>query len=222
MTCDHMSTTYTINCGKANDCHAGRCRDLYVSRRDCAVLTVGRAVEYEKPVSQHKSHKVTRMSSCQFCGCGIVQVGSGRHKTNCGSKRCKAAYKRASYIPQRGNAVIRYSRRKHIYKIKMARVKCMDCSLLITHDTMSVFEMDHRDPALKLFEVSYTRSRTRTAEEIDDEALKCDMVCANCHRTRTATNGDIAKGHARFISTVEPVQISQFASLCDCPEWNVA
>ncbi len=45
-----MSMTYTINCGKASDCHAGRCRDLYVSRRKCAVLAVGRAVEYKKPM----------------------------------------------------------------------------------------------------------------------------------------------------------------------------
>ena len=45
-----MSTTYTINCGKANDCHAGGCRDISVSRRDCAVLTARRAVEYEEPM----------------------------------------------------------------------------------------------------------------------------------------------------------------------------
>ncbi len=169
-------------------------------------------------MSQHQHHYVTRTSSCQYCGCGIVQIGSGRHKRNCGSKACKRAY----YRQKHPAVIIRYSRRAHIYKIKMARVKCMDCSLLITHNTMSVFEMDHRDPALKLFEVSYTRSRDRTPQAIEDEALKCDMVCANCHRIRTATNGDIAKGHARFVSTIEPAQISQFASLCDLIEWNVA
>ena len=220
--CDHMSTTYTINCGRASDCHAGRCRDFLVSRRDWSVLIAGRSLEYSQPMSQHQYHHGARTSSCNYCGCGIVQIGSGRHKRNCGSKACKAAYSRERYQPQRKSPVIIYSRRKHIYKIKMARVGCMDCGLLITHKTMSVFEMDHRDPALKLFEVSYNRSRTRTAEEVDDEALKCDMLCANCHRIRTTENNDIARGHARYVNTVEPMQISQFASLCDCPEWDVA
>ena len=50
MTCDHMSTTYTTSCGNTSDCHAGRCGDLYVSRRECAVLTARRVVEYEEPV----------------------------------------------------------------------------------------------------------------------------------------------------------------------------
>ena len=50
MTCDHMNTTYTINCGNTSDCHAGGCRNLYVSRRDWAVLIARRAVEYEEPV----------------------------------------------------------------------------------------------------------------------------------------------------------------------------
>ena len=179
-------------------------------------------MEYEESMTKHKAPYWARTSTCDWCGCGITQLGSGRNKRNCGSKSCRNAYRRALDQKKRGPVVIRYSRRKHIYKIKMARVKCMDCPLLITHDTMSMFEMDHRDPALKLFEVSYTRSRTRTAEEVDDEAMKCDMVCANCHRIRTTKNNDIARGHARYVSIVEPAQVSQFASLCDCPEWDVA
>ena len=41
-----MSMTYTINCGRASDCHAGRCRDISVSGREWAVLIAGRAMEY--------------------------------------------------------------------------------------------------------------------------------------------------------------------------------
>ena len=169
-------------------------------------------------MSQHKYYKVTRYSSCQYCGCGIVQKGSGRHKRNCGSKACRAAKERA----KRGPAIVRYSRRKHIYSIKFARVGCMDCLLLVTEDTMSVFEMDHRDPTQKVFEINHHWATNRTAKEIDDEALKCDMVCANCHRMRTKRNNDIAKGKTRRTSEIEPARITQFASLLDCPEWDVA
>ena len=46
-----MSTTYTISYGRASDCHAGRCRDIPVSRRERSVLVVGRSMEYEKPMT---------------------------------------------------------------------------------------------------------------------------------------------------------------------------
>ena len=213
-----MSMTYTTSYGRASDCHAGRCRDISVSRRDWSVLIAGRAMEYAGTMSQHRYHHVTRTSTCQYCGCGIIQIGSGRHKRNCGSKVCRAAKDRA----KRGPAIKRYSRRKHIYGIKLARVGCMDCLLLITEDTMSVFEMDHRDPTQKVFEINHHWATNRTAKEIDDEALKCDMVCANCHRMRTKRNNDIAKGKTRRTSVIEPVRITQFASLLDCPEWDVA
>ena len=215
MMCARMSTTYTIRYGSTD---AVRCPGVadYVWR--VRVIGCLGVISQVAEVTQHKYYKVTRHSNCQYCGCGIVQKGSGRHKRNCGSKACRAAKERA----KRGPAVIRYSRREHIYKIKMARVGCMDCDLLITDETMSVFEMDHRDPGLKVFEVSYSKSQGRTAEEVDNEAMKCDMVCANHHRMRTTANNDIAKGHARFVSTIAPAQITQFASLCDCPEWDVA
>ena len=42
-----MSMTYTTSYGRANDCHAGRCRDIPVSGREWAVLVAGRSMEYE-------------------------------------------------------------------------------------------------------------------------------------------------------------------------------
>ena len=36
--------------GRANDCDAGRCRDIPVSRRERSVLVVGRSMEYEEPM----------------------------------------------------------------------------------------------------------------------------------------------------------------------------
>jgi hypothetical protein len=46
-----------------------------------------------------------------------------------------------------------------------------------------VMEFDHRDPALKRFDVAH--SWCRSVRSISDEALKCDVVCRNCHRRRT-------------------------------------
>ena len=47
MMCARMSTTYTTSYGKASDCHAGRCRDIPVSRRERSVLVAGRSMEYK-------------------------------------------------------------------------------------------------------------------------------------------------------------------------------
>jgi len=58
--------------------------------------------------------------------------------------------------------------------------KCLDCGFT---GPAFMYDFDHRDPSEKSFGVgegicrSYDRQYT--------ESLKCDLVCANCHRMRT-------------------------------------
>ncbi len=72
--------------------------------------------------------------------------------------------------------------RRYLNKYKASR-PCMDCGLFFPPYVM---EFDHRDPADKLDKVSrlvhYKFSRMLA------EIAKCDLVCANCHRTRTFNN----------------------------------
>ncbi len=59
---------------------------------------------------------------------------------------------------------------------------CLDCGEM----DIIVLELDHRDPSEKKYKISDVR---RTKIKIDDfisEIDKCDVVCANCHRRRTA------------------------------------
>jgi len=99
MTCDHMSMTYTTSYGKANDCHASRCRNLYVSRRDCAVFIAGRAVEYEKPM---------RVGSL-FSGIGGLDLGLERAgmdviwQSEIDPYACKVLDKHWPTVPNLGN-----------------------------------------------------------------------------------------------------------------------
>jgi hypothetical protein len=46
-----------------------------------------------------------------------------------------------------------------------------------------VMEFDHREPGEKQFLVAHSWTRSRL--QILEEAKKCDIVCRNCHRTRT-------------------------------------
>jgi hypothetical protein len=61
----------------------------------------------------------------------------------------------------------------------LAGGKCIDCE-----KSYPPFVMDfhHRDPEDKLFTVNAgTRNKTKAFEEVK----KCDLLCSNCHRTRT-------------------------------------
>jgi hypothetical protein len=57
---------------------------------------------------------------------------------------------------------------------------CADCGIT---DPV-VLEFDHRDPSLKIDNISNMMSKSW--DTILAEINKCDIVCANCHRKRTA------------------------------------
>lgn len=56
---------------------------------------------------------------------------------------------------------------------------CMDCGGRFPPECM---DFDHARGEKK-FALSAART---TPEKLMEEAAKCDLVCANCHRTRTA------------------------------------
>jgi hypothetical protein len=47
-------------------------------------------------------------------------------------------------------------------------------------------DFDHRDPEAKSFRLTSGRAMLASADALAAEAAKCDVVCANCHRVRTA------------------------------------
>ena len=55
---------------------------------------------------------------------------------------------------------------------------CMDCGVQYNPWVM---DFDHRDPSLKRRELTKCLTMTQFREEV----VKCDVVCANCHRERT-------------------------------------
>jgi hypothetical protein len=58
---------------------------------------------------------------------------------------------------------------------------CMDCGVSYPHYVM---DFDHRDPSLKLSNVS-SLINMGNKQKLLEEIAKCDLVCANCHRIRT-------------------------------------
>jgi formate-dependent nitrite reductase cytochrome c552 subunit len=64
---------------------------------------------------------------------------------------------------------------------QLRNVPCADCGLRFPSYVM---QFDHRDPSNKNYTVTRMIGRAGRAT-ILEEAAKCDIVCANCHRDRT-------------------------------------
>ena len=78
-----------------------------------------------------------------------------------------------------------YDRQRAMVRIyKMEAGACMDCAMPVNDETIVCFDLDHRDPALKSFTISYEMGNVSDAA-LHAEMLKCDVVCRNCHALRT-------------------------------------
>lgn len=78
-------------------------------------------------------------------------------------------------------AVSRYRRRRKEKLVVSFGGRCHDCGVAYPP---FMFDFDHRDPKRKSFNIGNNGSTLSWAKTIE-EAAKCDMVCANCHRVRT-------------------------------------
>jgi hypothetical protein len=103
---------------------------------------------------------------------------------------CRAAYKRAHYEANRQRYIDNAgARRRKIADERMMLVvgylrehPCVDCG----ETDVLVLEFDHLGN--KLFNIT-DGIRDRALEALLAEMAKCDVVCANCHRRRTAIRG---------------------------------
>lgn len=110
---------------------------------------------------------------------------------------CKACYsiKRANYIKAhyekygdayRKRAIERRARIKKILQEKAANYlsdkSCEDCGF----SDIRTLDFDHIDPNLKKFGIARAINSGYSWKQILDEINKCRILCANCHRIRTA------------------------------------
>jgi hypothetical protein len=109
-------------------------------------------------------------------------------------RACRAAYKQEHYAANRQRYIDQAMRRKRTLALERAEYlveffkthPCVDCGEC---DPL-VLDFDHRGD--KLFGIA-TGLRDRSWKAIFDEMAKCDVVCANCHRRRTALRGGFVR-----------------------------
>ena len=100
-------------------------------------------------------------------------------------KMCVKEHDHLKYMEDKGkHRSWNMSRRDKYYDLVTAYLKehpCVDCN----EGDPIVLEFDHRDPEIKDGEVTKLLSYA-SWERILVEIDKCDVVCSNCHRKRTA------------------------------------
>ena len=72
-------------------------------------------------------------------------------------------------------------RRKRKAAIELLGNKCADCNEVLPE---VCYDFHHKDPSKKDTAVSNLIANNRNLETILNEASKCELLCANCHRLR--------------------------------------
>jgi hypothetical protein len=142
--------------------------------------------DVEGPASvPESSAPVIRWEPARVCtSCGRILLASDFHR---GQSKCKEC--RREYIRQRGDLHREQTRRARDKRRAAARAyilqllrsgACTDCGL----DDAAVLEFDHIGP--KWTEIGKLVREGYRLERIKAEIAHCELVCANCHRRRTA------------------------------------
>lgn len=107
---------------------------------------------------------------------------------NC--RLCQKAYRKAHYEANRQRYCDKASRLRDQYKKEfymwLQTQHCTDCG----KNDFRFLELDHlRDKEFCIAEMI----GVRTLASLQDEIAKCDVVCSNCHKIRTAERGGFYK-----------------------------
>lgn len=147
-------------------------------------------------------YRVFMLRRCSRCKLEkpISEYTSYPSKTDCYCRPCRAEYGREHYLKNRARYVENAMRRtQRMVRSNMSllvdflrRHPCVDCG----ETDPLVLEFDHQKD--KCFEIA-RGVREKSWAHVLREIEKCEVVCANCHRRRTARTWGFTK--ALFIST---------------------
>lgn len=93
------------------------------------------------------------------------------------------ARKKAAQNAKRSNARARARRREFVEEYKRGK-PCADCGQYFPPYVMEFDHLPDRGP--KRLHVSHMIQRAYSEQAIAEEIAKCDLLCCNCHRIRTA------------------------------------
>ncbi len=132
------------------------------------------------------------MKTCYVCkeGKPSSEFGRNRSRPDGLQNKCRPCKKLADkkYYETRDKertkertATSRYDAALFLYVYKLCN-PCVDCG----EPDPIVLDFDHLDPKTKAFGLSEAPSKSYSRDRLIKEIAKCEVVCSNCHRRRTA------------------------------------
>jgi hypothetical protein len=117
---------------------------------------------------------------------------------------CRSAYHREHYLANKQRYIDQARARKQALRLERTTYllgyfsshPCADCG----ESDPIVLEFDHLDPKAKSFDIGQSLSY-RNWQSILVEIEKCEVVCANCHRRRTALRRGALRALLNQVST---------------------
>ena len=139
--------------------------------------------------------KIYENASVIYCACGCGQLIKSKDKYGRDKKYVNGhnnrKYKDSKQYKREWNHRNRSQRAKYksqwVHKFKKELIcdagsKCTLCGLEFDGECTAIFDFHHRDPNMKEFNVNNASLNKYSKSRIKEEAKKCDLVCANCHR----------------------------------------
>ena len=125
--------------------------------------------------------------------------------TNRYHAQCKTCYKSRRTLHYKEHYEIygkEYRERAKLRKVKVKReiqekvytLLAERCCEGCGFDDVRALEFDHIDPEFKSFGIARAISDCYSWKKIDEEIKKCRVLCANCHKIRTAQQQKWSKG----------------------------
>ncbi len=136
----------------------------------CTVCGIDKPLElfYHKNKIRNKYH-----SQCKDCYAVKRKYFYDAHYAKYGDAyRLRARVRKANTKRDRQDKMAEY----------MVGKGCEHCGI----DDIRVLDFDHLDPKLKSFSIARAINESYSWDKILEEIKKCRILCANCHRIRTA------------------------------------
>ena len=106
---------------------------------------------------------------CKTCG---TTDPDAFYSSQQSTRYCKIHHRQRYFAPGR----------ERLLQAKLARGACADCGLVVTPETLALFDFDHVAEG-KRYNVS--KMTTCSTATFNAEIARCELVCSNDHRRRT-------------------------------------
>jgi len=101
-------------------------------------------------------------------------------------RSCMNAYRKNNFTVEKQESAYRRNKARRARNMKMVWDYLLAHPCPCGESDPTVLEFDHRDQQTKIASVSSLAGTTYGLETIINEMEKCDVLCANCHRRKTA------------------------------------